>query len=520
MATRKNPYVGPGQPDLFSDEYTRQFIPMTPALLRRLKVPVEDMGESERISLLDYFAYSSDEWVELPKDIKEKIVKETAERIALDPNDENDIRKFFALPEALDEPVLVEMATRVDPRDWSVALLEAADERGMFDELISANAKLEADVEEVAEKVEEQLNAQLEPGDDYFLEEAPEAFAGYHEEEQLAENFKRVFSDEYEEMLDDFGVSEEELIEELGSVLSDADLYDGSWVTLGHYGGSYVAYAYVSYPGGYIDRSGLRDWFSKFDTTNIRVAPYMVDILKAAEGHLSYPAKDHWDDVIDAWQKDTDFESYDDETMVVGADPDPDRVREEVVERLNLDERDDLVGDRLALVPTGPIESRVVFEADHPDFPGVYMVQLRPDELADEGARPGQLDAQGEAGLNHCVGNEAQGHVAAAERGRVLIYSVRRPPSKRKQMRMFTIEVSVTPSGKIIQIKQVKGRANRRPGFQNVGTESQWGYSSYEPKKKLGEVDLLRQIIEEYFQVDPASVPDMRGGLRLLAEKQ
>ena len=177
---------------------------------------------------------------------------------------------------------------------------------------------------------------------------------------------------------------------------------------------------------------------------------------------------------------------------------------------------------RTSLVASGPIEDRVVCRPQHPDFPNIYVVDLTPDELEDEGRGPPEqegVDAQGQRGLSHCIGHEVHGHPRQIRLGRRKAFSVRRPPSKRKGMRMFTIEAEINKQGEVTRILEVKGMANRLPGYEVVKITGRFG-SQTQPKKKLGEVDLVRMIVQDCFGLDPFQVNDLRPGLRLLGEKQ
>lgn len=169
---------------------------------------------------------------------------------------------------------------------------------------------------------------------------------------------------------------------------------------------------------------------------------------------------------------------------------------------------------RKEIVASGPYEDRIVYEPNHPDFRDVYLVDLTPGEMVDEGSFESHR-------MNHCIGTPEQGHIGNVKLGTHKAFSVRRKPKKKypKGKSLFTIKAKIDANGVVQSIDQIKGRANRQPGYEIVGKEGGW-HSQTAPKRKLGEVDLLAKIIKEYFELDPSEVQDMRNGLKLLAEKQ
>jgi len=82
---------------------------------------------------------------------------------------------------------------------------------------------------------------------------------------------------------------------------------------------------------------------------------------------------------------------------------------------------------------------------------GMYVARLRPDQLRQEG-----ID------LGICVGRQDMGYRDQVIDGTINIYSIRTESGRPK----FTISVYRRP----LQVSQVKGKANRLPGFAAAGT--------------------------------------------------
>jgi hypothetical protein len=117
---------------------------------------------------------------------------------------------------------------------------------------------------------------------------------------------------------------------------------------------------------------------------------------------------------------------------------------------------------------------------------GMYVIALCPDQLRAEGAA-----------LGICVGRTDMGYRESLKKGRIKLYSIRTEAGKPK----FTIEVA-----KGGDIRQVKGKANRLPGF--------------EPGKyDLSKPDEVRLVVEfllflGYSPNEIRQSNDIRGGVR------
>ncbi len=137
------------------------------------------------------------------------------------------------------------------------------------------------------------------------------------------------------------------------------------------------------------------------------------------------------------------------------------------------------------------------------------VIRLTPGDLSLEGRR-----------LRHCVGKPDMGYVRALAEGKIEVWSVRNAQDKP----LFTMEVEVDPVESDAEVmdrapalnnvaewrgscvKQVKGTANRLPGFTDThASVFQWP----------NEVRRLRAFFEG-IDVDPEHVRDMKPGLKAL----
>ena len=113
------------------------------------------------------------------------------------------------------------------------------------------------------------------------------------------------------------------------------------------------------------------------------------------------------------------------------------------------------VDDAFDLPGSPPPEERVVYR--WPD--GFYVQDLLPSELAAEGKAMGM-----------CVGRADMGYGQAVRDNEIKILSLRRPSGKP----LFTFEASIAKGGddqfRITEFDQIKGKANRLPGF-DLGKE-------------------------------------------------
>lgn len=117
-----------------------------------------------------------------------------------------------------------------------------------------------------------------------------------------------------------------------------------------------------------------------------------------------------------------------------------------------------------------PATERVVYR--WPD--GFYVQELLAEELPQESKDMGI-----------CVGDPGYGYARAVKRGEIKIYSLRRPAGKP----LFTMEIDLDDKGRISGVKQVKGKANRLPGFDSGKVGDRFPI-------KRDEVERLYQFIE------------------------
>lgn len=142
---------------------------------------------------------------------------------------------------------------------------------------------------------------------------------------------------------------------------------------------------------------------------------------------------------------------------------------------------------------TMPPEERVVYRFKD----GFYVLDLLPSELAEEGEIQGI-----------CVGDPGMGYRARVKQGTTKIFSLRRPSGKP----LFTIEASVKPDDEpvIEEINQIKGKANRLPGWDSKKT------GIGEPK-----FDEVQKVVEfvESIGIDPLEIHDLKPAMLALEGK-
>jgi hypothetical protein len=167
----------------------------------------------------------------------------------------------------------------------------------------------------------------------------------------------------------------------------------------------------------------------------------------------------------------------------------------------------DDVADDANLPGALPPEARVVYR--WPD--GFYVQDLLPAELPAEGKAMGM-----------CVGRPDMGYGAAVRAGECKILSLRRPSGKP----LFTIELDT--NGPPTTIEQIKGKANRKPGFDLMRHESPselTAGSVEQQKARLDELmqkfkkDEVQRVLEYVVSIgiDPTSVDDLGPALNMIA---
>jgi hypothetical protein len=186
---------------------------------------------------------------------------------------------------------------------------------------------------------------------------------------------------------------------------------------------------------------------------------------------------------------------YVDTNDYVDADPDWDKIEESVKDTLK--DREPKGGEAK---PLELDEARVV----HRYKDGAYVYNLVPEEL------PGEGKAMG-----HCVGRPGMGYGRAVHRGEIAVLSLRTESGRPK----FTIEAKLTSDKRLAKnkwgiwdIKQIKGKANRLPGW-DLGKEGVGAMKEDEVAKLIELMDALG--------LRPGDVHDLQPALaKLLAEKR
>jgi hypothetical protein len=135
-----------------------------------------------------------------------------------------------------------------------------------------------------------------------------------------------------------------------------------------------------------------------------------------------------------------------------------------------------------------PPEERVIHRFDD----GFYVQRLTPDELGAEGKA-----------MRMCVGRDDMGYKEAVRKGEIWILSMRTPAGRPK----FTFEVGLR-DGKPYTVKQIKGKANRVPGFDLGKEEGPTPHGRSVPKMKLEEV-LKAFEVTRLLGIDPRDVYDL-----------
>ncbi len=138
-----------------------------------------------------------------------------------------------------------------------------------------------------------------------------------------------------------------------------------------------------------------------------------------------------------------------------------------------------------------------------PDNKGWYVAELTPPELRAEGAT-----------LGHCIGTERHGHPEMLRNKETRVFSLRAPQSGKPK---FTIEVA-RHNG---DVREVKGKANRLPGFEAGKSEM----------TKPGEVRAVVEFLMWLWGPEGAiprqastrkrdieSVRDLKGGIKAMEE--
>jgi hypothetical protein len=137
-----------------------------------------------------------------------------------------------------------------------------------------------------------------------------------------------------------------------------------------------------------------------------------------------------------------------------------------------------------------PPEDRIIYRFDD----GFYVVRLVPSEMGVEGDL-----------MRMCVGDPSQGYMRAVLNGDIWILSLRTPAGRPK----LTFEVALE-DGQPHRIKQIKGKANRLPGW-DLGKAPRAPVRRTELAKQKIKLDEVLKAIEvtEALELDPRDVYDL-----------
>lgn len=166
-----------------------------------------------------------------------------------------------------------------------------------------------------------------------------------------------------------------------------------------------------------------------------------------------------------------------------------------VVARLNLERALESIKETLGPPDTeesiAAVEERVVHRFDD----GYYVQNLIATELPKEG-RVQRM----------CVGRPEMGYMAAVRNKRTAIWSLRKPSGKP----VLTFEIDLDDDGDPENVEQIKGNANRLPGFA-LGQQ----YKE-DAKFRAHEVEMAIRIVRDVLKLDPDDVSDLRPALSYL----
>ncbi len=192
----------------------------------------------------------------------------------------------------------------------------------------------------------------------------------------------------------------------------------------------------------------LIDLWNRLDEDDVK---QIEKDLGNEDPHISFRNRDHKDfiqdieNILDGGEESASCSKYSDDWMVACVD----------VASLEAYISDNPVDSDEAPKGPNPETDDIVyaFTGGHdtiagPDNKGWYVAELTPPELRAEGAT-----------LGHCIGTERHGHPEMLRNKETRVFSLRAPQSGKPK---FTIEVA-RHNG---DVREVKGKANRLPGFE------------------------------------------------------
>lgn len=281
----------------------------------------------------------------------------------------------------------------------------------------------------------------------------------------------------------------------LNNLLSNTNEYE---YTTERYGGGHIVYSEEIRGDVYLHRE---DWAEAMaEMTSDEVQRAINKISDDTDGDIDLVRKD-----LDKHDLQFDFDTG----ITVYAKIDTDSLEQRVLDDIHQEVEDQRSRDEDQFEDPAHapgVEERIVYR--WPD--GFYVLDLLPSELPEEGKAMGM-----------CVGRPDMGYGRAVREGEIKILSVRSPSGKP----LFTIEAerkvqSYDPDtrrykvDKIVRIDQVKGKANRLPGFDLGKTapgtplkkdEVVRIYELIEGPGGLGEKFGLEQAVDDITDLKPAA---------------
>ena len=323
-----------------------------------------------------------------------------------------------------------------------------------------------------------------DPDDDSVFAQLEDGFEQY-----LSDNASKMYEEMPTERLDKLvqygsqrGVSEDEVIEAINAALVDTNNYEFG---LSSSSGSSI-YSEEIHASAYVERD---EWSSALKAATSDEVKRAIDrVRKSTDGAIDLTVKD-----FSRSSYDTDWDTGHYARAYVNWDAIDILVRD-AIDDIEIPDTRDMPGAK-------PPEQRVVYRWRD----GFYVQDLLPSELPAEGKTMGM-----------CVGREDMGYGKAVREGEAKILSLRRPSGKP----LFTIEASTSSDGVIESIDQIKGKANRKPGF-DLGKDTDIYAETIGPKglRQMAIAAIKRDEVErvlEYLDsinIEPLSVQDLHPAL-------
>jgi hypothetical protein len=327
----------------------------------------------------------------------------------------------------------------------------------------------------------------IEDGLEYYLSERAD---------KMYEEVPSKIYDELVEYATERGVPEADVDRILNELLVDTNNYE---ISTESYVSSNFIYSEEIRGNVYVERS---DWIDEFEAcTPDEVERAVAKIAKQTDHVVDVDAEDL------AKQKYSLEFDFDTGMYMVASIKNWEHIADSA--REGIDEVE--VPDDKDMPGALPPESRVVYR--WPD--GFYVQDLLPSELPAEGKTMGM-----------CVGRADMGYGKAVREGTAKILSLRRPSGKP----LFTIEAATDLGGRVFieSIDQIKGKANRKPGF-DLGKDREMvaGYGQHPERHAMTQLqaamgikrDEVERVLEYVLSIpiDPATVDDLQPAMAAIS---